>query len=295
MNGPVACFNLQERIYPILRAEVAQRLSEKGLRQGRIAEHLGVSQAMVSKYLRKPIRVPAGIGRAPLQELVAAAVARALEAEQQGILPAWCPLCVAPAATAEDPAALLRTTECLRSEEVARAPEADLVLANLSQAEKRLHGGALLRLAPEVRINLAMALPNARDSRGVAAFPGRLVDLRGELRSVSAPDFGASNHLADLLLRIRRSQPAVRAILCLRYGDDVRAGLRASSLRFLMLKRVGAELPISLTGREPPDAIIDPGGFGIEPITYLLGETAVTVVAKAEQLLKNVPLTATAR
>lgn len=287
MEAVIGCFNLQERLLPALRAETARRLAEKGVRQGRIAEHLSVSQAMVSKYLRRPPKLPGGIPRTALHELAGHAVDRILEAERKGTLPPWCALCagISEAVGGAQIAGVVQARECLRGGELPGAEESAYVLENVRQAERRLRGADILRLAPEVRINIAMALPNAKDGRGVAAFPGRLVELDGELRAVSDPEFGASNHLADLLLRVRKSHREVRAVLCLRDGEDVRRATRGADLRFRLLKRVHRELLVALPGEEALDAVVDPGDFGIEPITYVLSDSAFSCVEKAERIL----------
>lgn len=292
MTGPlIACYNFQERLLPALRAEVARRLAQKGMRQGRIAAHLSVSQAMVSKYLRKAARPPDGFPQSVLHALVSAAVEETLAAERRGVLPAWCSLChrLAPPANGTGPPGALSLQECLRGEHLPVKEEADRVIESLVQAQKRMQGPDFLRLAPEVRINVAMALPDARDARGVAAFPGRLVDLKGELRAVSEPEFGASNHLAELLIRIRKSHPELRAILCLRDDETMRRALRAAGLRFRLLRRVRNELLVSLGRQEDVDALVDPGAFGFEPILYLLGDSAVTTAEKAQKILLHLP------
>lgn len=284
------CFNLQERLLPYLRAETARRLSEHGLRQQRIAEHLGVSQAMVSKYLRTSVAAPTGAPAATLQTLVDRAAETVLEEEGKGRLPAWCPLCPqlwGRPITAAAPGADLQ--ECLRGERPPAHDESLHVLQNVTAAGDRLRRLGFGRLAPQVNVNVAMALPDAHDPRGVAAFPGRLVEVAGEVRPVSEPGFGASNHLSQILLRVGKTHPAMRAVMCLRDGDDVRRALRAAGLRFRILRRSRRELVVSLPRQESHDALIDPGDFGIEPITYLLGETALDVVDKGERLLRSLP------
>lgn len=281
MSGPF-CFNFHEQLLPYLRAESAKRLSERGVRQNRIAEHLGVSQAMVSKYLRSNPRPPTGASVATLQTLVDRSVTTVLEEEQKGRLPAWCPIC-----PSVWPAMNLGFDECLRGEGPRSPDDSQRVLENLHGAAQRLRSRDFLRLAPEVNINIAMATPEARDSRSVAAFPGRIVEVHGELRPVSEPEFGASQHLSDVLLKVRRFLPEVRAVACFRDHEETRRALKAAGLTVRFLKRVRADLVVALPKRQPVDALIDPGAFGIEPITYFLGESAIEAVEKAERVLKQ--------
>jgi predicted fused transcriptional regulator/phosphomethylpyrimidine kinase/predicted transcriptional regulator len=271
---------------PALRAETARRLVREGIQQDRIAEHLGVSQAMVSKYLRKAPRD--GVASPALvTELVDASVRVALDDESKGRISPWCPVCVSLSgrgfARATTP--LPGLSECLRHDAPSEEGGSGQVLANLTEAEARLRRLRFAPLMPQVRSNLALALPNAKNTRDVASFPGRLLEIRGEVHAAAAPEFGSSSHLAHLLLRVRRSQSTARAILNVRYDDLVRRAVRAAGLRLHVLQRVRGELVVALPATPPIDAVADPGAFGVEPALYLLGENAVDVVQKAGRLL----------
>ncbi len=271
---------------PHLRSEVAKRLARQGLRQGRIAEHLGVSQAMVSKYRRATIRPPEGLSPPTLEQLIGRAVQTVLDQETKGRLPEWCPLCL----TARDrETRTAELEECMRADRLPRRDENQAVLENLNIAARQLQGPGFAVLAPQVNVNLAMAVPQARDSRGVAAFPGRIVEAKGELVALAPPEFGVSQHLSLLLLRVRKTFPKARAIMCIKDSEPTRRALRAAGFQHRLLRRIRGELNITLRPGEQPDAIIDPGAFGIEPITYLLGETAIEVVDKADRIRKHLP------
>lgn len=285
------CFNTMGRLMPVARAETARRLAKEGLQQERIAEHLGVSQAMVSKYLRRPPRTEALVPARFLSEVIDAGVKRALHDEATGRVPPWCPLCSTlwENGYCAASSALTELPECLRHEQVRTLSGSEEVLGSLSAAEERIRNLSFHRILPQVRTNLAMSVANPKDSRDVAAFPGRLIELRGEIRGASGPEFGSSSHLAQLLLKLRRHQAHVRAILNARWGDDVRHALRASALRFRPLKRERGELLLVVPKDVRWDAVIDPGAFGIEPAIYLLGETAQEVVSKVEKVLAHLP------
>ena len=53
-------------------------------------------------------------------------------------------------------------------------------------------------------------------------------------------------------------------------------------------------LVIAVSSSRLPDALIDAGDFGIEPITYLFGASATDVVDKAGRILEKLPLKASA-
>lgn len=292
MASEPSCFNALTRLVPVVRAETARRLSKAGLAQDRIAEHLGVSQAMVSKYLRRAPEL-GGVGSTRLVlDLADASVTRALADEERGAIPTWCPVCESLSSRGFSCALqqIPKLHECVRQERTRNHDDASRVLDNLSLAAERIRGLTLSRLVPEVRSNLAMARSDAQSIRDVAAFPGRLIELRGEIREIAPAEFGASTHLADILLKLRRAQPQLQAILNLRYGDDVQQALKAAKMRARILRRTRNELVTAVPAEPQFDAVIDSGAFGIEPALYLLGETATDVVAKAERLLALLPM-----
>lgn len=289
--GP-SCFNALTRLVPVVRAETARRLSKAGLPQDRIAEHLGVSQAMVSKYLRRAPELE-GVGSARLvTDLAEASVTQALADEERGAIPAWCPVCESLSARGFSCALqqIPKLHECVRQDRTRATDDRARILDNLTLAAERIRRVELKQLVPEVRSNLAMARSDAQNIRDVAAFPGRLIELRGEIREIAPAEFGASTHLAEILLKLRRAQPRLSAILNLRYGDDVRHALKIAKMRARILRRTGKELVASIPSEPAFDAVIDAGAFGIEPALYVLGESATDVVAKAERLLALLPL-----
>lgn len=286
---PAACFNLQERIVPYLRALTARQLAERGLRQERIAEHLGVSQAMVSKYLRKPPRPAPGVPEPTVDRLVDDAVAEAMRQEDRGAIGAYCPACTSLSnngfCVAQTP--IEEVEQCLRHDRPAPRREQEAVLQRLRNAEARIRRANLKPLMPAVRMNLAMGLKTSRDARDVAAFPGRLVELKGKVNAVHAPEFGSSSHLADLLVKAQKRRPSVRAILNVRWDHAVADAADAAGLTLHELKRQGPELVVAFPESDALDGIVDPGGFGIEPILYLIGPDAEDVVERAVSLRRH--------
>ncbi len=66
-------------------------------------------------------------------------------------------------------------------------------------------------LIPEVRVNLVYALPGARTLKEVAAVEGRITAVRGRPHASGLPALGASDHMARLILEIRKYDPAINA------------------------------------------------------------------------------------
>ena len=91
--------------------------------------------------------------------------------------------------------------------------EKDMVLGNLVRAANLLRDvPAFTRLIPEVRVNLAYALPGAAVPADVAAIEGRITAVRGLPYVSGLPEFGASDHMARLILEVRKP---IRQVFCL--------------------------------------------------------------------------------
>lgn len=158
-------------------------------------------------------------------------------------------------------------------------------------------------LVPEVQMNLAMALPYpyARTPLDVAAFPGRIGVSRGRLVFKARPEFGASSHMARLVLAAMKFDPEVRAAANIRFSEGVVEALNSLGLLAFEADRAqeppevreseGRSLPwmmqiaVESLGRVP-DAIYDRGGHGREPMVRILGRGAVQVAERIVEIAR---------
>lgn len=288
-----------EQVLPSLRHMLIEGLAAKGLPQQRIAELVGLSQAAVSKYQARRVKVDPGIVRDARAREVTRQVAAGLAqgtlgafealARLEGLIRSWenrgrvCQL-------HEEAMPALRGLGCdlcvlgLGS----RILEEQEVLDNLRVAVRALEQReGLASLLPNVGSNVCMARRDARDVMDVAAVPGRMYEVKGAVKVPGQPEFGASKHVAEVLLGVHDVFPQVRAAINLRFGPDVSAALgrlRWRAVRFdAGYEDRRARLARTLKGKAP-DALYHEGAFGIEPALYLLGEDAVDVAGKAARL-----------
>jgi hydroxymethylpyrimidine/phosphomethylpyrimidine kinase len=113
------------------------------------------------------------------------------------------------------------------------------VLMNVNEAGKFLESSPYIaNLVPEVGMNIVMAVPYAESLNDVAAFPGRIVKVFGQVKAVSSPCFGASTHLAKYILEIMKHDPEKKAAINLKFSEE--------TLRLLERKK----MKISLYNRE---------------------------------------------
>jgi hydroxymethylpyrimidine/phosphomethylpyrimidine kinase len=150
-------------------------------------------------------------------------------------------------------------------------------------------------LIPEVSSNLGYALPSAQDKKDVAAFPGRIVRMQDGIATINPPVFGASQHIASIILTVMEHNPSFRAAMNIRYSPAILEGCKEAGLHVVGFDREeepqeiseeegrslawGVQRILSRAG-EVPDVIYDEGGWGKEPMVRILGKDPGEVVQK---------------
>ncbi|MFQ6076046.1 MAG: bifunctional hydroxymethylpyrimidine kinase/phosphomethylpyrimidine kinase [Candidatus Bathyarchaeia archaeon] len=177
------------------------------------------------------------------------------------------------------------------------------VLRNVREAVRILEGNPeVAALAPEVQINIGMALSYASNYGDVAAVPGRIVKTDHGVRASGCPWFGASRHVARTIMAIMRHDPTIRAGMNIRHSEELvrvceELGLVTSfydrreeppevKAREGMTTVWGAEQAVRRIGRVP-DAIYHFGDWGKEAMITLLGKSAVEVAHRAVKIAKD--------
>jgi hydroxymethylpyrimidine kinase/phosphomethylpyrimidine kinase len=178
------------------------------------------------------------------------------------------------------------------------------VLEKLQAATARLVREDISPLIPEVMSNLGYALPYAEGLENVAAFPGRLLKTPQGTLAPAPAAFGASRHIAALILTASKRFPHLRAAMNIRYVEGIEDIAPMLHLRYASFDR--AQEPAEVKAREggtlawgvaqvldnlqpweqPPDLIGDKGEVGKEAMLRILGEDPMSVAEKA-LALKN--------
>ena len=90
------------------------------------------------------------------------------------------------------------------------------LIRRLEWAIGRLDSRLLLPVLPKVGMNIAACLNSATSPQDVAAVPGKINAVEGELRTHGKPQFGSSKHLAEMLLEARKNDSSKSAIMNIR-------------------------------------------------------------------------------
>ncbi|MFD1634242.1 thiamine-phosphate synthase family protein [Haloplanus ruber] len=288
-----------ERFLPTVRSMLAAELADRGFAQREVADRLGVSQAAVSQYLagesdgeerlvehprmRATVeRIADGFetGRMDDYEALAELMELVREFEDRG------PIC---AIHEEEMPALagMGCDLCVRGRDRAVQAERE-TLSNVRRAVRRFaNTPEAAAHVPNVGTNVAMSLPDATDQTDVAAVPGRLHAMRGGVNVPANPEFGASKHVSTTLLAATAADPAIRGAINLATSDTLLAAVPDSvdAVAFDAAYEDRRARLDDLFAAGVPRVLYHEGAFGIEPITYVLGESAVDAVKTAANLI----------
>ena len=276
-----ACIIVVEELLPEIRKAVARDLYRHGTSQEAISDLLGVSQAMVSRYLKgDPVRnlFPEDFLAPIIRNLSAYAIQGATPDEMTSM---FCRRCQEMMGSE---VFMRRYAERFPGSSIAACDIHDLgegrtsVLEELSASARFLNGRDLHDLIPAVKMNMAQCTGNAVDRGDVASFPGRLQDTDGKVRQTSPPQFGVSRHLAGILLEAHAADPSIRAVISAGLSSKVRDAIVRMGLRSSDIDRDGSGI-LHFSGeiKKGIRILADPGDFGIEPCLYIMGGSSLEI------------------
>jgi len=156
-----------------------------------------------------------------------------------------------------------------------------LELAQLELAARSLMAlPGFEQLIPEVGANIAFAKPRPEKPEDVAAIDGRLIKTRRGVRVCGKPTFGASRHLARVLIEASRINPNMRAAISVKPDPAFLEALRGIGINPVDVSSFASECPVSKA--------IESGTWGsafyyhdipnLEPSLVILAESPLILV-----------------
>lgn len=151
----------------------------------------------------------------------------------------------------------------------------------------------IVKLIPQVGINMVYAKPNAGSFQDVAALSGRVIESMGRPRVCGEVIYGGSLFTASVALAASSVRPEIRSAVNVRGGDEIVRALEEMGLKVSQLP-ASHELDVCPTAtyiketRELFDAYAHPGSFGIESSTTLIGESPEKLVEILVELARHV-------
>jgi len=283
-----------EEFLPTFRSLLAERLREEGLTQSEVADLLGLSQSAVSKYVHGEVdrterlaadgtvtdlvdRLAEGLSTGDMTtvEALVEVEVTVRELERGGILATLHEEAVPELAAYEgtaihDPDGRIRATGQAR--------------ASVRRGLRVLRNTAgFAAMVPAVGSNLVECLPGAVSIDDVAAVPGRIIDVRGEVTVPGDPAFGVSQYVAGVLLAGRAAGSDARAAANVQYDPEAVAALEdAGHTAAEFDPEAAVDEAVAAALSDTPDATVlyQTGAMGVEPILYVLGPDAPTVAER---------------
>lgn len=171
------------------------------------------------------------------------------------------------------------------------------ILDGLESLRARLESETRIDLLPEVGSNLGHSIPNPRNESDIAAFTGRIVREGKRVRVVGCPKFGASKHVARIIVAASKQDPVVRSAMNIKYNERNLEACRKAGLTLSSFSREkepegvssmdwGTTESIRAFG-SVPDAIWDAGGLGKEPMVRILGKDPEDVLQKVSRISQH--------
>jgi len=170
-------------------------------------------------------------------------------------------------------------------------------ITDVSDAARMIEGcESFASLIPEVGCNIGTAIAGACTVEDVAAVESRIVRHKTRAKAVGCVEFGASSHIARLILAVMRFDSAIVSALNVRCSEDIISACKDCGYRVASFDRKnepklhetgtmdwGATHAIEDAGCVP-QVIWDKGGVGKEAMVRILGRSAVEVAGYAIQV-----------
>ncbi len=157
------------------------------------------------------------------------------------------------------------------------------------------------KLIPEVRTNIAVAMPNASSLEEIAGVDGRITIVQGMPKCAGPIIFGATNHTGRLVLTAKQFDPSISAVINIRYAPELIESLSKTDLLLAEIDRTNQSIEISQKEdssmnwiikkiynqhQKIPDIIWDVGEIGKEPMIRLFAKNADELLEKIKIILE---------
>ena len=166
---------------------------------------------------------------------------------------------------------------------------------NLENALEIFKKQRIGNLIPEVQTNIGLGLNNAKTHGDVLAIPGRVIKNGEDIFTGASPQFGASRHVANIVLTVMQYDPEKRAVMNIKYTDSLLTICKKLKYKIASFDRAkepkkvrvlegsslewGTEKAIASFG-SVPDIIYDLGGIRKEEMIRVIAEDMDTLVEK---------------
>uniref|UniRef100_A0A7C2BJS4 Fis family transcriptional regulator n=1 Tax=Thermosphaera aggregans TaxID=54254 RepID=A0A7C2BJS4_9CREN len=279
-----------EIVLPNIRGILAHELRTRGLSQHRIAKILNITQPLVHKLLAKPVEHYVG-------NLEKYSIDREIILHQCRIL--------ADLAVSENFARFVITShgftsyisaiiackefEKVREECVKGLLKDPYIEVYKTALSKIVSMPGLAKILPEVGSNLVYAPELPTSEADIIGLTGRIVKTLTGIVVTGEPFYGGSRHLARLLLIITLHNPSKKVGFNLKYDHSLVSRLDHKTYHIVHtgphIDLNGFWKTMEEVAAKKPDVIVDKGGTGLEPVTYVFTKDFYQLESILELLL----------
>lgn len=154
------------------------------------------------------------------------------------------------------------------------------------------------RIIPEVGTNFGLSIHYPKNSRDIAAIEGRMTKINDDNVRYGCISFGASDHVARMILTANRYDRHIRSAINIKFSEDILdicKKIKFSIEEFdrndepdgISTMEWGVMEGIKKNDNNVPDIIFDRGSIGKEPMIRIFGESAYTIVEKIKKILDD--------
>ncbi len=158
------------------------------------------------------------------------------------------------------------------------------------------------KLIPEVRMNIAGALQNAKNRDEVAGVDGRITIVNGMPKAAGDIKFGTAEHTARLVLTAKQYDNSINFVINLKYSPSLINTIQEKTdlkLKEILREKQPEEIKnkefstmqwlikecVDNTGHIP-DIIWDKGAMGKEPMIRLFAKNSTEMIDKLRKITR---------
>jgi len=263
-----------EIVLPNIRGVLAHELRNRGLSQHRIAKILNITQPLVHKLLRMPVEYYVeNLKRYSIDEEIITHQCRILA--DLAVSGNYARFVITSHGFVSYLSAVIACREFVELREecvkgLLKDPHIEVYKTMLSRIMAK---PGLAKILPEVGSNLVYAPEPPSSEADIIGLTGRIVKTLTGIVIAGEPFFGGSRHLAKLLLIIARHNPSKKVGFNFKYDYSVVSRL---DRKVYHVEHTGPHNDLTSFWRtmeevsaRKPDVILDKGGTGLEPVTYV--------------------------
>lgn len=147
----------------------------------------------------------------------------------------------------------------------------------------------LAHYIPEVGANIVYSPVKPRYIADIIGLSGRIIRVHNVVKIVGEPIYGGSRHLSRVLLLAVKYKASRRIAMNLSYDKVIEKLSKKYKIEYCGPHHLPDKFWIELEDvlKKKPDIILDLGGYGLEPVTYILTDCFKELEKILQEIIKK--------